>query len=119
MRLDEIFRVTWGDLNEEAKLLTIRDRKDPRLKRGNDQEIPLLSLTGLDAFAIIQEQRPDHLHPDGRIFPYGKRTATAAFARACNKLGIEDLRFHDLRHEGTSRLIVARPVENRAGLALL
>jgi integrase len=51
MRLDEIFRVSWGDLNEKEKLLTIRDRKDPRLKKGNNQEIPLLSLTGFDALS--------------------------------------------------------------------
>jgi len=105
--LDEIFRVTWADLDEKAKLLTIRDRKDPRLKKGNDQEIPLLKLTGFDALALIQAQRPQHPHPDGRIFPYCKRTATAAFARACDKLAIEDLHFHDLRHEGTSRLFEA------------
>lgn len=29
---------------------------------------------------------------------------TQAFDRACERAGIEDLRFHDLRHEGTSRL---------------
>jgi len=107
MRLDEIFRVTWGDLNEKEKLLTIRDRKDPRLKKGNNQEIPLLSLTGFDALALIEEQRPEQFHPEGRIFPYWKRSATAAFFRACAKLGIEDLHFHDLRHEGTSRLFEA------------
>ncbi|MGB9273184.1 MAG: tyrosine-type recombinase/integrase [Pseudolabrys sp.] len=29
---------------------------------------------------------------------------SAAFTRACQFLGIKDLRFHDLRHEGLSRL---------------
>ncbi len=28
---------------------------------------------------------------------------THAFSRTCNALGIEDLRFHDLRHEAASR----------------
>lgn len=38
------------------------------------------------------------------IFPYDPRSVGAAFTRACRLLGIQDLRFHDLRHEATSRL---------------
>lgn len=32
---------------------------------------------------------------------------SAAFDRACDRLGIVDLRFHDLRHEGICRLFEA------------
>jgi hypothetical protein len=38
------------------------------------------------------------------IFPYDPKSVGAAFTRACRLLGIQDLRFHDLRHEATSRL---------------
>ena len=38
------------------------------------------------------------------IFPFSTDSISAAFTRACKILGIEDLRFHDLRHEGISRL---------------
>ena len=31
-------------------------------------------------------------------------SVSAAFQRACNRLGIVDLHFHDLRHEGITRL---------------
>ncbi len=41
-------------------------------------------------------------HPS--IFPYTTDAISAAFTRACAFLGIEDLHFHDLRHEGVSRL---------------
>ncbi len=57
MRQEEIFRVTWSDLNPRTKMLTIRDRKDPRQKKGNDQRIPLLAVSGYDAFGLIEEQR--------------------------------------------------------------
>ncbi|KAK6697431.1 hypothetical protein SNK04_014003 [Fusarium graminearum] len=36
--------------------------------------------------------------------PYKADSIGASFRRACNRLQIEDLHFHDLRHEGTSRL---------------
>lgn len=39
-----------------------------------------------------------------RIFPCSTDAINAAFTRGCKILGIADLRFHDLRHEGISRL---------------
>lgn len=107
MRQEEIFRVTWGDLNPRTKMLTIRDRKDPRAKKGNDQRIPLLSVSGYDAFALVEEQRALRANGDERIFSYDHKSAGAAFTRACRDLSIEDLHFHDLRHEATSRLFEA------------
>ncbi|WP_421930905.1 integrase [Phenylobacterium sp.] len=107
MRQEEICRVTWSDLNERTKMLTIRDRKDPREKKGNDQRIPLLSVSGFDALALIEEQRAIRGNEDDRIFPYAHKSAGTAFTRACQDLKIEDLHFHDLRHEGTSRLFEA------------
>jgi len=38
------------------------------------------------------------------IFPYKTLSISSAFTKACQQLGIDDLRYHDLRHEGTSRL---------------
>ena len=107
MRQEEICRVTWSDLNVRTKMLTIRDRKDPREKKGNDQRIPLLAVSGFDACAIIEEQRANRKNEDDRIFPYNHRSAGTAFRRTCQELKIGDLHFHDLRHEGTSRLFEA------------
>jgi integrase len=107
MRQEEIFRVTWSDLNTRTKMLTIRDRKDPRQKKGNDQRIPLLDVSGYDALALIEEQRAYRSNDDDRIFPFRHKSAGTAFTRAVSDLGIEDLHFHDLRHEGTSRLFEA------------
>ena len=104
MRQEEICRVVWDDYNPRTKMLVIRDRKDPRQKDGNDQKIPLLSAAGYDAVALIEEQRTLRSNSCMRIFPYNGKTLSAAFTRACTTLGIEDLHFHDLRHEGTSRL---------------
>ncbi|RAK51304.1 tyrosine-type recombinase/integrase [Phenylobacterium deserti] len=107
MRQEEICRVTWSDLNTRTRMLTIRDRKDPRVKKGNDQRIPLLAVSGYDAMELIEEQRACRGNEDDRIFPYCHKSAGTAFRRACRGLAIDDLRFHDLRHEGTSRLFEA------------
>jgi integrase len=98
-RLGEITRVIWADLNKHHKTIIILDRKDPRNKYGNDQEVPLLG----DAWTILNRQPKG----DDRIFPYNEKSVGTAFRRACRKLGIDNLHFHDLRHEGTSRLFEA------------
>lgn len=38
----------------------------------------------------------------------------AAFRRACERCGVENLRFHDLRHEAASRLAPKMPVATLA-----
>jgi integrase len=51
----------------------------------------------------------------GRVFPHNHSSVSAAFTRACDELKIEDLHFHDLRHEGTSHLFEAGlPIEKVA-----
>ena len=41
---------------------------------------------------------------DGSVWGLRADSITQAFDRACKRAAIEDLRFHDLRHEATSRL---------------
>jgi integrase len=107
MRQDEICRIEWMDFDPVKRMLLIRDRKDPRRKNGNNQRIPLLDVSGYDACGIIDEQRGFVEQQVGRVFPYNGRSVGTAFRRACRALGIEDLHFHDLRHEATSRLFEA------------
>jgi len=106
MRQEEICRICWSDVDAEKKVVIVRDRKDPRNKKGNDQKVPLLDATGIDAWAILTEQKGASLRTE-RIFPYNGRSVGTAFRRACRELKIEDLHFHDLRHEGASRFFEA------------
>ncbi|NGZ14987.1 site-specific integrase [Vibrio aestuarianus] len=96
MRLGEITRVTWGDLNVGDSNLTIRDRKDPRRKTGNHCTIPLHP----EALDIIQRQP----RTDEQIFPYNPKSIGAAWQRMCREQGIVDLHYHDLRAEGACQL---------------
>ncbi|WP_454634474.1 site-specific integrase [Bradyrhizobium cenepequi] len=106
MRQAEICRIEWSDVDMSKRTVTIRDRKDPRRKEGNHQVVPLLNSTGYDAWQILLEQRI-LTRGLGRVFPYHSKSVGAAFRRSCNALDIDDLCFHDLRHEGTSRLFEA------------
>jgi integrase len=96
MRLAEITRIRWEDLDEKKRTVVIRSRKHPTLKALNHQTVPLLG----EAYDIVKLQPRDTPF----IFPYNPESISAAFERACDRLGIDDLRFHDLRHEGVSRL---------------
>jgi integrase len=106
MRQDEICRLTWRDVDTATRTVIIRDRKDPRTKSGNHQRVPLLNATGIDAWQLLQEQAKASGNRD-RVFPYNGRSVGTAFRRACRELGIDDLHFHDLRHEAASRLFEA------------
>jgi hypothetical protein len=53
MRLDEVCRVDWADVNERTRMLLVRDRKDPRNKQGNDQRIPLFGPSGYDGWTTV------------------------------------------------------------------
>jgi|GEM_PF-53404 len=106
MRQEEICHIRWSEVDVQQRVVLVRDRKDPREKDGNDQWVPLLDLTGLDALRLIRLQRK-HWPRGDRIFPYNSRSVGAAFRRTCKELKIPNLHFHDLRHEATSRLFEA------------
>ena len=93
-RQEEIVRIRWEDYDGNRVL--VRDMKHPGDKLGNDVWCDLPP----EASAII-EAMPRH---GERIFPYSTDAISAAFTRACKVLTIDDLHFHDLRHEGVSRL---------------
>lgn len=45
------------------------------------------------------------MREDGEFtFSFNPKTISGYFTTACHMLSIEDLRFHDLRHDGVSRL---------------
>ncbi|NOT70398.1 MAG: site-specific integrase [Hyphomicrobium sp.] len=106
MRQDEITRILCDDFDLQGPSVLIRQRKHPREKKTNNQIIPLVADTGFNAVALIKEQL-GIVSKKGTIFPYNPRSIGTAFRRACIELQIDDLHFHDLRHEGISRLFEA------------
>lgn len=95
-RQEEITRIKWSDLDEEGSRVLVRDMKNPGQKIGNDVwcHLPPEAMDILKTMPRAVEE----------IFPYNAESISASWTRACKFLGIDDLHFHDLRHEGVSRL---------------
>lgn len=95
MRRGEVCAVLKTEIDPASKVLPVW-RKHPRLGKTLER-VPLLG----EAWDIAMRQ-PDS--EDGRLFPIEAGTMSKYFTEACRALSIPDLHFHDLRHEGTSRL---------------
>ncbi|MEP6997042.1 MAG: site-specific integrase [Betaproteobacteria bacterium] len=102
MRRGEILRVRFDDVDEVARIVIIRNRKDPKDAERVDKA-PLMSLHAKwprwDALALIQAQpRAGPL-----VFPYQGDTVGERFELACKDAGLKGIVFHLLRHEALSR----------------
>ena len=91
MRRGEIAAMHWEHINLKRRVVDVTGKT-------GDRQVPLSS----HALAVLNAL-PRNL--GGRVWgSVHNASMSRAFARACKRAGIEDLRFHDLRHEATSRL---------------
>jgi len=100
MRQSEIHRLKWSDIDNNRGVIQLM-RKDKHAETGQSkQEIPLLK--GVRD-VLLRSQNMIRTGPN--LVPV-KRAASISdtFAKIRKKAGIEDLRFHDLRHEAISRM---------------
>lgn len=95
-RLGELTDLKWLDV-EDAGAATLRDTKHPTKPRTERVPVPPAAQAIIKSLPRI----------DACVLPYKSESVSAAFQRACARLAIEDLHFHDLRHEGISRLFEA------------
>ena len=91
MRLGEMLQMKWKDLDTQSSTLLLIDTKN-----GSSRIIPL-SQCALDVIKNLPKGSEN-------IIPVTYSAVKSAWQRLCNRSGIEDLRFHDLRHEAISRL---------------
>jgi integrase len=92
MRRGELMAMRWEHVDLDRRTVYL-----PETKTDTPRTVPLSS----KAMALLQSLRPGD---SGPVFNMGKDAATRAFCRAVQRAGLHDLRFHDLRHEATSRL---------------
>jgi len=90
MRRSEILSLRWENLSDQQRIASLPDTKN-----GSKRDVPLTQkaaqvIAGLPAHTV-------------NIFPTSDYAVRHAWDRLVRRAGIEDLRFHDLRHEAISR----------------
>jgi len=112
LRLGEICGpggIVWEDVDVQSRIVTVRDRKDPRFREGNNSRIPLLVGPVVYKGVIVDPLEILSRQPgrSGRVFPFAEHAVSIGFTRLCRRAGVDDLHFHDLRHDGVSMLFEA------------
>lgn len=92
MRQSEILKLRWEDVNLRQRVATLHDTKN-----GTRRDVPL-SLTARDMLTRLGPKS------SGQIFSYTSSGIKSTWRFMLKRLEIEDLHFHDLRHEACSRL---------------
>jgi len=91
MRRSELLSLQWENVDMVSRFVWLPDTKN-----GDSRAVPL-SLRALQILEDIGKQ------PTGAVFITKPDSVSQAFNRACKRANLADLRFHDLRHEATSR----------------
>lgn len=104
-RQGELLKLTWAHVDMVGRVARF-----PITKNGTPRTIPL-STRAIEALTELQLDRPGSAasHPKFThvLWRYANDRSSLkhAFARLTKRVGIEGLRFHDLRREGVSRML--------------
>jgi integrase len=93
MRREEIATLKWKNVNIANRSILLTDTKN------NETRTIPLSLKAIDILENIPKKEVSEL-----VFGISAHNITRIMIQACKKAGIENLHFHDLRHEATSQL---------------
>ena len=93
MRRGEILSLICENVHLDQRCVHLPDTKN-----GESRDVPLSPV----ALGLLRDLRSNK-NPDQLVFPIHYEALKSAWRRAYDRAGIIDLRFHDLRHEATSR----------------
>ena len=91
MRRGEILGLSWDNIDLKRRTALL-----PQTKNGSSREVPLSTR----AVCVLQQQRP---RTGNSPFPVNSNAFRLPWDRLRGRAGLNDLRFHDLRHEAISR----------------
>ena len=94
MRIAEIFGLTWGDLLYKEELIAVR----AKLKGGKMRYVPMPPELAAEFRSYPVVLGADRIFPKAPGAKKERQRLDKSFATILNLAGIEDFRFHDLRH---------------------
>jgi integrase len=120
MRVGNVRRLTWKDVNYDTRTVTIRTKS--RKPGGETQTVPLTSAM----VALLANEKGKHpiyvftyecqcsrlaggaaRREKGRLYPFSRDGWRKPWGEALKAAGIEDFRFHDNRHTAATRTLRA------------
>jgi integrase len=119
MRLQEIFNLTWQDVDTDKRRIEIRKSKTDYLTGQSGRTIVLT--LGAHSFltvlrcSLIENRR---FKSTDRIFPMTKNAFKQSWSDVIKRAGIHGLTFHDLRREAGSRFEAARLTKGEQDLMM-
>ena len=106
-REDEICTLQLNDYDDINTQWLVRDAKNPKGSLGNHKYAHMepMAVSMIDEFMKpnIRTRMLDLGYDKNYLIPVNSSTVSTYFTRACGACGINDLRFHDLRHEAATR----------------
>jgi len=93
MRLGEILKLKWKNVDLEKEEIRVVEAKS-----GRSRKIPINSTLYSELIKLKSKEGKDY-----RVFPF--KSIRTAFTNACERAGIEDFTFHDLRRTFGTRLL--------------
>jgi integrase len=100
MRQGELLSLIWVDVDKVRSVAHLMDTKN-----SEPRDVPLSTR----AVAIL-DGLPKHIDGSTPVFPLSQDFVIRTFRQACTAAKIDNLKFHDLRHEATRRLCDKLPM---------
>ena len=91
MRRGEILKLKWSNINFDDRIAYLEDTKN-----GEDRYVPL-SIKVIELLSSIKQS-------NNLVFPVSSNAVRLSWERLKRKANVNNLRFHDLRHEALSRM---------------
>lgn len=95
MRRGELLGLTWSNFSHNRRVISLA-----LTKNGSGRDVPLSQR----AFDALMEWKSRAEVDQSTVFPMSPGALEQAWRRLLTRSGVKALRFHDLRHEGVSRL---------------